>query len=215
MNDRGPSAPLVPTPNPDHPDLRALREYLRRTRRDAIASGQRGGSGPSPAPLERWTDAAECGALVLDFDGVMTDNRVFQHQDGSELVACNRSDGMGIQMVLADGLPVVVLSKQKNPVVSARCRTLGVACRQNESNKADAIASIASELGVPLARVAFVGNDVNDLGALGLVGAAIAPADAEPVVLEVARFVTPRPGGRGAVRDVCDHLLRARLADRP
>lgn len=196
---------LKPQPNPEHPDLRAFHEQL----------AQRDGQSPRPTQtLGAWTDAAECAALVLDFDGVMTDNRVFQHQDGSELVACNRSDGMGIQMALADGLPLVVLSKQKNPVVAARCKTLGVPCRQNESNKGRAIRAIAEELGIDMERVAFVGNDVNDLPAMALVGIPIAPCDAEPMVLEVVRFVTPGAGGRGAVRDVCDHLLRARFTAR-
>lgn len=199
------SLPLKPQPNPDHPDLRAFHEHLRH-------AGER-----SPRPsqtIDAWHDAADCAALVLDFDGVLTDNRVFQHQDGRELVACNRSDGMGVQMVMADGLPIVVLSKQKNPVVAARCQTLGVPCRQNESNKGRAIQAIADELGVDIKRVAFVGNDVNDLPAMALVGVPIAPCDAEAMVLEVVYFVTPRAGGRGAVRDVCDHVLRSRFAAR-
>lgn len=198
------SQPLsIPQPNPEHPDLRALHAHL-----------VRGEHGSSPRPLSEWKDAATCGALVLDFDGVLTDNRVFQHQDGTELVACNRSDGMGIQMLLADGVPIVVLSKQKNPVVAARCKTLGVPCWQNEPDKGQAIRAIAEKLSISIERVAFMGNDVNDLPAMTPVGVPLAPADAEWAVLETVRFVTPRPGGRGAVRDVCDHLLRARFIAR-
>jgi YrbI family 3-deoxy-D-manno-octulosonate 8-phosphate phosphatase len=190
-----------PQPNPAHPDLAAFRAHL-----------QRGPRHERPQPIERWDTAARCAALVLDFDGVMTDNRVFQHQDGSELVACNRSDGMGIQMLMADGVAVIVLSKQRNPVVAARCATLGVPCWQNEPDKGRAIAAIAERLGVTIDRIAFMGNDVNDLPAMLRVGVSLAPADAERAVLETADYITARPGGRGAVRDACDHVLRARVA---
>lgn len=151
--------------------------------------------------------------LVLDFDGVLTDNRVWVDQDGRESVACSRGDGMGMQLLIKAGVQVFVMSKERNPVVSARCKKLGVPFQQGEDDKGTAIGVLASDKSIPLERVAYVGNDVNDLAPMARVGLPIAVADAEPLVLEAARVITNKPGGRGAVREVCDALMHARGAD--
>ena len=148
--------------------------------------------------------------LVFDFDGVMTDNSVIVLEDGREAAVCNRSDGLGIGMLRSAGLPMLVLSKERNPVVSARCKKLGLECRLGIDDKAAVLSAILDERGITPARAAYVGNDVNDLACLALVGAPIAVADAYPPVLRAARLVTNREGGRGAVREVCDWFLDAR-----
>ena len=142
--------------------------------------------------------------LVLDFDGVMTDNRVYVSQDGSETVVCNRSDGMGIQLAQAAGLDVLVLSKERNPVVQARCSKLGVPCIQGEDNKLPVLQGLAEERGFSTENVAYVGNDVNDLECMIWSGKGIAVADAHPEAMKAADRVTHAAGGRGAVREVCD-----------
>ncbi|MEM8834429.1 MAG: HAD hydrolase family protein [Planctomycetota bacterium] len=151
--------------------------------------------------------------LVLDFDGVLTDNRVWVDQDGRESVACSRGDGMGMQLLVKAGVSVYVMSKERNPVVRARCDKLGIPFQQGQDDKGAAIGALADERAVALKRVAYVGNDVNDLAPMARVGLPIAVADAEPLVLEAARVITNKPGGRGAVREVCDALMRARGAD--
>ena len=150
------------------------------------------------------------GMLALDFDGVMTDNRVLVLEDGREGVLCNRSDGLGLDRLRHSGLPLAVISKEVNPVVSARCRKLKLPCEQGIDDKLTVLKRIAGEHGVALADVAYVGNDINDLACLTAVGIPIAPADAYPEVLRVAHIVTAANGGFGAVREVCDLILAAK-----
>lgn len=151
--------------------------------------------------------------LALDFDGVMTDNRVLVFEDGREAVLCNRSDGLGLERLRATGLPLAVISKEINPVVAARCRKLKIPCEQGIDDKLTVLKRMAGEHGVALANVAYVGNDINDLACLNAVGIAIAPADAYPEVLRVADIITAANGGLGAVREVCDLIISARKAD--
>lgn len=147
--------------------------------------------------------------LVLDFDGVMTDNRVLVMEDGREAVLCNRGDGMGLEMLRKAGLPVIVISKEVNPVVGARCRKLKLRCEQGIEDKLGVLTSVVDELGLSLPQVAYIGNDVNDLACMTAVGVPISPADGHPEALRAARIVTDLPGGMGAVREICDLLLTA------
>jgi YrbI family 3-deoxy-D-manno-octulosonate 8-phosphate phosphatase len=147
--------------------------------------------------------------LVWDFDGVWTDNRVLVLEDGTEGVMCNRSDGLGIGMLAKAGLPMLVLSKETNPVVAARCRKLSVDCIQGIDDKASVLKKLSEHRGIELRHVAYVGNDLNDLPCMQLVGLPVAVADAWPAVLPAARFVTTRKGGHGAAREVCDWFLGA------
>lgn len=152
--------------------------------------------------------------LALDFDGVMTDNRVVVFEDGREAVLCSRGDGMGLELVRKAGFPVVVISKEGNPVVGARCRKLKIPCEQGVEDKVQVLDRIVAERQLRLADVAFFGNDVNDLPCMRIVGLAIAPADAHPLVLAQADYVTSAPGGIGAVREICDLLLAMGEAER-
>jgi N-acylneuraminate cytidylyltransferase len=150
--------------------------------------------------------------LVLDFDGVMTDNRVLVHEDGTESVWCHRGDGWGIAQLLAAGVPVLVLSTETNGVVGARCRKLGIECVQGQADKGAALAALLAQRGIAPEAVAYVGNDVNDLDCLRLAGVPIVVADATPAVRAVARLVTAAAGGHGAVREVADWILASRRA---
>lgn len=146
--------------------------------------------------------------LVLDFDGVMTDNRVLVDQDGREAVWCHRGDGYGIGLLKKSGVEVVVVSMEPNPVVAARCRKLDIPCIQDCTDKLTALKNLADEKNLKPKEMAFVGNDLNDLEALQWVGWPVAVADAVPEVLEVARHITRRNGGYGAVREVADWILK-------
>lgn len=147
--------------------------------------------------------------LVLDFDGVMTDNRVLVLEDGREAVLCSRGDGMGIGLLKGAGVPVAVLSKEVNPVVGARCRKLGIPHLQGIDDKLAELRRMVARHGLDLAQVAYMGNDINDLECMQAAGVAIAPADSHPEALRVAALVTTAIGGFGAVREVCDLLLEA------
>ncbi len=148
------------------------------------------------------------GLLVFDFDGVFTDNRVYVFEDGREAVACSRGDGMGLSQLRAKGVPIAVLSTEKNPVVDARCRKLNLECRHGLDDKRTALVALAREKNVDLQHVVYVGNDVNDLGCMEAAGFAVAVADAHAEALERADFVLSQRGGAGAVRELCDLLLQ-------
>jgi len=148
-------------------------------------------------------------ALILDFDGVLTDNTVSVSSEGIESVSCWRSDGIGTAALQAAGVPVVVLSKERDAVVGVRCRKLGLPYHQGVDDKLPTLRAILTDLGVSADAAAYVGNDTNDLECLAHVGLPIVVADAHPDTLDVARYVTSAPGGRGAVREVCDRILAA------
>jgi len=152
------------------------------------------------------------GWLVLDFDGVLTDNRVLVDQEGREAVLCSRADSWGIAMLKKAGVEVVVLSTETNSVVAARCQKLKIDCIQGCDNKLKALQDFINQRSLNMEEVAFVGNDVNDLEAMTLVGVPIAVADSDPAVKALSRIVTTRPGGKGAVREVADWLLQAKNA---
>jgi YrbI family 3-deoxy-D-manno-octulosonate 8-phosphate phosphatase len=161
------------------------------------------------APLA-GPDLAGVRLLVLDFDGVMTDNTVWVNQDGVEAVRCHRGDGWGIARLKEAGVDLVVLSTEPNPVVAARCRKLGLECIQDCKNKLAVLKALVRKRRLQASAVAFVGNDENDLECLRWVGFPIVVADAEASVRAVASYVTSRRGGRGAVREVTDWLRASR-----
>ncbi len=145
--------------------------------------------------------------LVLDFDGVMTDDRVWVDQDGHESVAANRRDGLGISMLHKAGIPMVVLSTESNPVVTARCQKLNLPVIQDLTDKGAALKRLIQERQLDPAHVIYLGNDVNDLSCFPLVGFAVVVADAHPDVIPQADLVLAHPGGHGAVRELCDCIL--------
>jgi N-acylneuraminate cytidylyltransferase len=149
----------------------------------------------------------DIAAVVFDFDGVFTDNRVVVFDDGSEAVLCNRGDGLGLDRLRATGLPLLVLSTERNEVVAARCRKVHLECRHGLTDKAAALVQFASERGIPLDHTIYVGNDLNDRTCLEKVGCAIVVADAHPGVKPLAKIVLENRGGDGAVREVCELIL--------
>ena len=156
---------------------------------------------------KRNFDLSGIRLLVLDFDGVLTDNRVLVSEDGSEAVFCHRGDGMGLEMLRENGIEAVVLSKERNPVVGARCRKLHLDCHQGLDDKVRKLAEICADRSISSRQVAYMGNDVNDLECMQWAGVGVAVADAMPSVLSVADLVTDRRGGYGAVRELCDLLI--------
>lgn len=147
--------------------------------------------------------------LVLDFDGVLTDNRVWVNERGEESVACWRSDGLGISAVQKLGVYVCIISTETNPVVSVRAAKLKLPVTQGSENKLEQLTEIAKSQHVMLDSVAYVGNDINDLDCLSAVGLPIVVHDAHESVLEIASYRTHACGGRGAVREVCDLIVAA------
>lgn len=152
---------------------------------------------------------ARVSLVVFDFDGVMTDNRVWVDEEGHEMVAANRSDSLGLGMVREQmGIEMVVLSRETNPVVAARCRKLKLPVMQAVTDKASAFKALLAEKGINPAEVIYMGNDVNDLPCFPLAGYTVAPADSHPQVLREADLVLKLTGGHGAVRELCDLILK-------
>ena len=148
-------------------------------------------------------------AIAFDFDGVFTDNRVYVTQTGEEAVVCDRSDGMGISMLRKAGIPLVIISTEKNPVVSVRAAKLHMDVLQGIENKLPVLNQGAAENQLSIGQVAFIGNDINDVDCLNAAGVGIAVADAYPVAVDAADFVLTKKGGEGAVREIADLWLSA------
>jgi len=154
---------------------------------------------------------ADIKLLVLDFDGVVTDNMVWTDQDGREMVAASRSDSIRIKELREAGVETVILSSETNPVVTARAKKMRVEALQGLGlqAKGEALKRLMAERGIDPSQVIHVGNDLNDLPVFELVGWSVAVADAYPEVLRAADFVLSKPGGGGAVRELCDLILRS------
>jgi len=155
---------------------------------------------PSPLP-----DRIEL--VVFDFDGVFTDNKVYTDQDGIETVACDRRDGLGITMMREAGVPMFVVSKERNPVILARTSKLKLDALSGCDDKGQFLKEYFAEHGIDPGNVVYMGNDLNDMEPMRLVGCPAAPADAHPDILAIARVVVPNRGGDGAVRALCEMIL--------
>ncbi|HET58876.1 MAG TPA: acylneuraminate cytidylyltransferase [Chloroflexi bacterium] len=145
--------------------------------------------------------------LVLDFDGTMTDDRVWVSEDGKEMVAANRGDGMGIQLVKQSGVDVIVISKEKNPVVSARCQKLKLPVVQGIDDKPAVLQQYLTQHSIPAAQVVYLGNDINDIPCFPMVAYAAVVADANKKARQAADRILQHKGGHGAVRELCEMIL--------
>ena len=148
--------------------------------------------------------------VVFDFDGVFTDNKVYTADDGTETVMCDRRDGLGVKMLRERGIDMFILSLETNPVVEARARKLGLAVETGCEDKAAFLARLLERRVLDPANVVYMGNDVNDLDAMKLAGFGATPADAHPAVLKTADLVVSAPGGHGAVRELCEIILKTK-----
>jgi YrbI family 3-deoxy-D-manno-octulosonate 8-phosphate phosphatase len=146
--------------------------------------------------------------IVYDFDGVMTDNRVLTLQDGTEAVFANRSDGLAVNMIKEMGIKQVIISMETNSVVKARAEKIGIDCLQGIGDKLDILKKYLAENNIDKDKVAFIGNEINDVAAMAYVGLPVAPADAYPEVKNLSKIVLKTKGGYGVVREFFDLLKR-------
>lgn len=153
-------------------------------------------------PLPRQVDL-----VIFDFDGVMTDNRVWVDQDGHEMVSAFRSDGLGLNAIHKAGIQTIVISTEVNPVVAARCRKLKMEYVQGVQDKAALLKELMQERQINPENTIYVGNDVNDIPCFPLVACAVVVADSQPAALRAADIVLSLAGGHGAVRELCDILV--------
>lgn len=163
---------------------------------------------PSPSEINARCEAVR--VLVLDVDGVMTDGKLTFLPAQGETKTFHVRDGLGIQLLLAAGVKVAVISGRESEPVVRRCRELKVSLLlQGLHDKAAAVEQIGRDLDVPLEAMAYVGDDLPDLPAFNRVGVAFAVADAAAEVRQAAHVVLRTNGGQGAVREACERLLKA------
>ncbi|MFO1466952.1 MAG: HAD hydrolase family protein [Steroidobacteraceae bacterium] len=159
----------------------------------------------------RATKLATIGLVVFDVDGVLTDGRLYFGARGETLKVFHVRDGHGLKLLPQAGVEVAIISGRRSAALTARMRELGVRhVVQGCADKVEALRRIAGKAGVPLLRCACLVDDTPDLPLMSAVGFAAAVADAHPLVRRAAHWVSRTPGGRGAARELCDAILRAR-----
>lgn len=154
--------------------------------------------------------AARIRLLALDVDGVLTDGRLYFAEDGQELKTFDTQDGHGIKMLQNAGIACAIVTGRNTQLVARRAKNLGIAhLLQGREDKLVALRELIGPLGIALEEVAYVGDDWPDLPAILAAGFGVAVANAHEELRRHADYVTKLQGGRGAVREVCDLLLRA------
>ncbi|HPN83952.1 MAG TPA: HAD hydrolase family protein [Victivallales bacterium] len=140
--------------------------------------------------------------IVFDFDGVMTDNRVLVSEDGKESVFCNRSDGIGINILRKSGYKMLILSTEKNRVVKARAKKLKMSVLNGIYDKKKVLCEYCRKNNIKMTSVCYVGNDINDLSAMKSVGVKVCPSDAYSEIKSISDIVLKKAGGDGVVREL-------------
>jgi len=168
-------------------------------------------SGYDPLLLER---GAAVRALVLDVDGVLTDGRLYFDNQGNELKAFSTRDGLGMRAVQSQGTLLALITGRQSEIVARRAANLGIEhVYQGRNDKLDAFNELLAATGLEERQVCYAGDDWVDIPVLDRVGLAVTVPDADAVVKSHAHWITPRGGGHGAVRDICDLILAARGLD--
>ncbi|MCA8914271.1 MAG: HAD hydrolase family protein [Planctomycetes bacterium] len=157
---------------------------------------------------EEWKNVR---LLACDVDGVLTDGTVLYGRDGELAKSFFIRDGMGLRLLEAADVRVAVITSEDSPVVGGRVKRLMLsAYKPGMKRKGDALRAVMQQFGVTEEQTAYVGDDVNDSEAFEAAGIPCAPADATEFARESARYVTAKPGGRGAVREIADLIIAAK-----
>ncbi|KNC90662.1 3-deoxy-manno-octulosonate-8-phosphatase KdsC [Trabulsiella odontotermitis] len=163
-----------------------------------------------PVSAEVIARAEKIRLLILDVDGVLSDGLIYMGNNGEELKAFNVRDGYGIRCALTSDVDVAIITGRKAKLLEDRCATLGIThLYQGQSDKLVAYRELLEKLALSPDAVAYVGDDLIDWPVMAEIGLSIAVADAHPLLLPRADYVTRINGGRGAVREVCDLILLA------
>lgn len=153
----------------------------------------------------------ELKLFATDVDGVLTDAGMYYGESGEELKKFNTRDGMGIKLLQAEGVLIAIITMEQTKIVARRAKKLGITeVFQGAKDKVSVLTHLSEKLSIPFENMAYMGDDVNDVGALQVVGYAAAPADCVDQVRQVVHYVCQKNGGEGAVREVIDMILGAR-----
>ena len=146
--------------------------------------------------------------MVYDFDGVMTDNKVFIDQNGKEMVQVSRADGLGIKLIADLGIEQIIISTEKNAVVSARAKKLNIPCFQGADDKLSVLKKYCNNRKISLETVGYVGNDINDYDVMKEVGETYCPSDANKIIKNISKYILKTCGGNGVTREIYDLLIK-------
>jgi 3-deoxy-D-manno-octulosonate 8-phosphate phosphatase (KDO 8-P phosphatase) len=161
-------------------------------------------------PLEHMQRAARVKVLILDVDGVLTDGSLTYGPEGEATKTFYVLDGLGIQLLQKTGVQTAIISARNSPIVVKRAADLGIThVFQGQHDKRLAFADLLARTGVSAEECGYIGDDVIDLPLFTRVGFAVTVPSGHPEVQYRAHYVTKNPGGRGAVREVCDMVMRA------
>lgn len=148
--------------------------------------------------------------LLLDVDGVLTDGRITFTDDGRELKSFNSKDGVGLRLLQHMGVRAGIVTARKSPIVARRCKELGIdLIFEGVHAKADILPEVETRTGFKPEEIAYMGDDLIDIGLMRKVALGFAPADAHETVLQHANLTTRAPGGQACVREACDMILKA------
>ena len=145
--------------------------------------------------------------IVYDFDGVMTDNRVYIDQQGNEMVRVSRADGLGVAEIKKLGIEQIIISTEKNMIVSTRANKLKIQCFQGIDDKKLTLDKFCITNKIDKKYIAYVGNDINDKEVMQISGITFCPADAHNSIKAISNFVLKTKGGKGVVRELFDLLI--------
>ena len=153
--------------------------------------------------------ASRIKAAIFDVDGVMTDGGMILDQDGKEYKVFNAKDGQGLVMLNKAGIKTIVITAKESYMVQKRFEALGFTrIYQGQKNKEHALDEVVDEFELKFDEVSYMGDDLPDLCVLRKVGLPSCPKDAVPEVVKASRFISSKDGGRGAVRELCDLILK-------
>lgn len=157
---------------------------------------------------EIYIQEKKINLLLYDFDGVMTDNRVILNEKGQESVVCNRSDGLAVSIIKKWEVLQAIISTETNKIVATRAAKLKIPVIYGVSNKKETVIKYCSDLGIKLEETLYIGNDINDLEVMKIVGYAVCPNDAYDEIRKTAKLVLPVNGGFGVIRELIKYLTK-------
>jgi YrbI family 3-deoxy-D-manno-octulosonate 8-phosphate phosphatase len=153
----------------------------------------------------------ELKLFATDVDGVLTDAGMYYGESGEELKKFHTRDGMGIKLLQAEGVMIAIITMEQTKIVARRAKKLGISeVFQGAKDKVSVLTHLSEKFNIPFEQMAYMGDDVNDVGALQTVGYAAAPADCVDQVRQMVHYICQKKGGEGAVREVIDMILAAR-----
>jgi 3-deoxy-D-manno-octulosonate 8-phosphate phosphatase (KDO 8-P phosphatase) len=149
--------------------------------------------------------------LLLDVDGVLTSGEIIYNDSGQEIKFFNVKDGLGLRLLMEAGVKVAIVTGRRSHALTHRCRNLGIdQIFEGVRDKLTTLNRILSQMNVTTAETGFLGDDLPDLAIMKHVGISIAVADAHEIIIALADVVTSAKGGQGAVREVCELILKSK-----